>query len=172
MNEIASRNSAEYILPSSVVSKVDVSRLVREMERIDRDMSAASVRAKVSGSEQVTPVLSEALRDFLMINTIQLATAKDRAVLITQLRTLKDTVPVLHMTFAVEADRNSLMQLTEWLRTSIHPQAVIHVGLQPGLVAGVYLRTPNRVHDLSLRAMLASSRSQLKQELGALRGPR
>lgn len=172
MSELTTRTSAEYVLPPSLVSKVDVSRLVHEMERIDIEMTAASVRTRVGAGGQTPPVLSESLRDFLTINSIQLATAKDREVLIGQLRTLKDNVPILHMTFAVEADRHSLTQLVEWLRSSIHPQTVIEVGLQPALVAGVYLRTPNRVHDLSLRAMLAGSRGALKKELGALRGPR
>jgi F0F1-type ATP synthase delta subunit len=74
------------------------------------------------------------------------------------------------MTFAVTADPESLQQLALWLRTTINPQAVIAVGLQPSLVAGVYLRTPNHVHDLSLRAMLKNGRGLLVEELGALRG--
>jgi F0F1-type ATP synthase delta subunit len=74
------------------------------------------------------------------------------------------------MTFAVTADPESLQQLAQWARTTIDPHAVIAVGLQPGLVAGVYLRTPNHVHDFSLRAMLKSSRGKLVEELGALRG--
>jgi hypothetical protein len=60
--------------------------------------------------------------------------------------------------------------LAQWLRTSIHPQAVIAVGLQPALVAGVYLRTPNHVKDLSLRAKLESSRGLLLKEVEKLRG--
>jgi F0F1-type ATP synthase delta subunit len=74
------------------------------------------------------------------------------------------------MTFAVEADRESLMQLAQWVRETVHPQAVIAVGLQPGLIAGVYLRTPNHVHDLSLRAALDGGHEILVNDLEALRG--
>ena len=72
-------------------------------------------------------------------------------------------------TFASEADRESLGQLALWLRTSVHPQAVIDVGLQPGLVAGVYLRTANRVFDLSLKGALKQGRGILASDLEALR---
>jgi F0F1-type ATP synthase delta subunit len=52
----------------------------------------------------------------------------------------------------------------------VHKQAVIEVGLQPALIAGVYIRTPNHVQDLSLRAMLKGGRDILIKELEALRG--
>jgi F0F1-type ATP synthase delta subunit len=90
--------------------------------------------------------------------------------LIQHLRKLKDSVPIIHMTFATQADRDSLQQLAQWLRTEVHPQAVIGVGLQPALVAGVYVRTPNHIHDLTIRGKLESSRGVLVQELEALSG--
>ena len=73
------------------------------------------------------------------------------------------------MTFAVPADRESLRYIVQWVRTSVHPQALLQIGLQPALVAGVYLRTPNRVHDFSLRAALNGQHDALVKELGALR---
>jgi len=76
------------------------------------------------------------------------------------------------MTFAVEADAQSLQQIVQWLRSSVHPQAVLAVGIQPGLVAGVYMRTPNKVHDLSMRAALKKGRSIIAKELEALSGAR
>ncbi|HEU0266858.1 MAG TPA: hypothetical protein VFQ70_04485, partial [Candidatus Saccharimonadaceae bacterium] len=124
-------------------------------------------------SEGVTaaiPVLSQQLTDFLTQNELKLDDSKQRMTLIQELRLLKDKVPILHMTFAVPADPESLQQLAQWARTTIDPHAVIEVGLQPGLVAGVYLRTPNHVHDYSLRGLLAGKHDVLVNELGALRG--
>ena len=86
------------------------------------------------------------------------------------LRILKDKVPVLHMTFSVTADVESLQTLTQWVRNSVHPQAVIAVGLQPSLVAGVYLRTPNHIHDFSVRGALEGRHGLLIEELETLRG--
>ncbi|MET0980180.1 MAG: hypothetical protein ABWX90_02910 [Candidatus Saccharimonadales bacterium] len=170
MTESATKTYVDFVLPPSVVSKLDVSRLVDEMERVDNDLTAAAVRAKTGSQAPNELVLSDQLTAFLNQNGLKPASSHERTALIAQLRLLKDKVPVIHMTFAVEADRESLQQLTQWLRSSVHPQAVVAVGLQPALVAGVYLRTPNRVHDLSLRAMLDSNHEVLVKDLEALRG--
>lgn len=159
----------DFSLPASVVSRVDVSRLVAEAEHLDNAMTAATVRKKIGSDAATLPAMSQQLSEFLKMNDINLEESKLRSALIKQLRALKDKVPIIHMTFAVETDVESLQQLTAWLRQSIHPQAVIDVGLQPALVAGVYLRTPNHVHDLSLRGKLQGSRDILVKELEALR---
>lgn len=168
--ETKTKTYADFILPPSMVSKLDVSRMVSEVEQIDNQLTTDEVRAKAGGAGQVQPVLSETLEDFLRQNELTLQNSRQRTELIKQLRLLKDKIPTIHMTFAVTADRDSLQQLVAWLRQSIHPQAVIAVGLQPALVAGVYLRTPNHVHDLSLRGALAGSHDLLVKELGALHG--
>lgn len=172
MNEVEAKTYADFVLPSSVVSKIDVSRLVSEVERVDNELTSAAVRAKTGATDFAKPVLSEQLTEFFTVNKLTFGSSQQRSELIKQLRLLKDKVPVLHMTFAVVADRESLQQLARWLRASIHPQAVIEVGLQPALVAGVYLRTPNHVHDLSLRAMLDGCHGLLIEELEALGGAR
>lgn len=82
----------------------------------------------------------------------------------------KKTLPIVHITLAVEADREHLEQIVLWLRSHVHPQAVIEVGLQPALIAGAYVRTSNQVFDLSLRGALRDGRALLKREIGALRG--
>lgn len=164
------KSYADYTLPPSIVSKIDVSRLVSEFERLDNDLTSKAVRAKAGAPAQAAPILSEQLTDFLSQNQLQFETNHDRSELIKQLRLLKENVPVLSMTFAVVADRESLQQLAQWVRSTLHPQAVITAGLQPALVAGVYVRTPNHVHDLSVRGLLAAQHDNLVEQLGALRG--
>jgi len=163
----------EFVLPPSIVTKTDVSRLVTEIEKVDNQLTTAEVHAKVGASTEEEPLVSQRLADFLTQNQLTLSgntSGNDRSVLIKKLRQMKDNLPVIHMTFAVEADQESLAQLVQWLRTSIHPHAVIAVGLQPALIAGVYLRTPNHVHDLSLRAQLKGGHDLLIKELEAFRG--
>lgn len=169
MTETAVKTHADFVLPPSVVSKIDISRLVSEFEQVDNALTAIMVRTKAGVAAQQQPVLSDTLTEFLVQNKFKLQSSQDRSDLIKQLRLLKDSVPVIHMTFAVPSDPESLQQLTLWLRTSIHPQAVIAAGYQPALIAGVYLRTPNQVHDLSLRALLTGSRDVLVKELETLR---
>lgn len=167
-NEVKTHDN--FILPINVVTKIDISRLVSEVERVDNAMTAAAVRAKKGAEQQTLPVLSEQLDEFLRQNSLKLDVSSERSVIIKELRLLKDKAPVLHMTFAVTADTDSLQKLTQWVRESIHPQAVIAVGLQPALVAGVYLRTPNHVHDFSMRGALEGRHGLLVEELEALRG--
>ncbi|RYF28770.1 MAG: hypothetical protein EOO17_04195 [Chloroflexi bacterium] len=169
MIDEAAKTYADFVIPASVVNKVDVSRLVAEVERIDSELNAADVRVKTGGEPVQKPILSEQLADFIASNELVVNDARDRSELIRQLRLLKDKAPAVHMTFAVPADRESLRYIVQWVRESVHPQALLQIGLQPSLVAGVYLRTPNRVHDFSLRAALNGQHDALVKELGALR---
>jgi hypothetical protein len=170
MTEQVVKTHADFLLPPTVVSRVDVSRLVEELEYVDNELTSAAVHAKIGDTQRMEPTVSEQLANFLELNELSLSDSHQRSVLVAELRRLKDTVPIVHMTFAVEADRESLGQLVQWLRASVHPQAVIAVGLQPALIAGVYLRTSNQIHDLSLRTKLKGSRSVLMKELEAVRG--
>lgn len=163
-------NGSGFSLPLSIVSKADVARLVVEAERIDNERMASAVREKVGSPMQSEMTMSQQLADFLSQNQLGADTGLQWGELIKQLRVLKENAPVIHMTFAVPADRESLQQLVGWLRSSVHPQAVVSVGLQPALVAGVSIRTTNRVHDLSMRSALKKSHGLLVKELGALRG--
>lgn len=159
-----------FVLPPSVISKIDVSRLLVELEQVDLEQTEAAARQKAGAPGRVEMVLSRSLAEFLEQNNQKIEDSQARAQLIKELRAFKEHVPIIHMTFAVPADRGSLQQLVQWVRTSLHPQAVIEVGLQPTLVAGVSIRTPNHVHDLSMRAMLKKNHGLLVKELGALRG--
>ena len=163
-------NGAGLTLPPSVVSKADVARLVVEVEQIDAQQTADAVRGKVGAAVHSETGMSQQLADFLTQNKLALGGGPERSELIKQLRQIKESVPVIHMTFAVPADRESLQQLVAWLRTSVHPQAVISIGLQPNLVAGVSIRTTNHVHDFSMRSALKKNHGLLVKELGALRG--
>lgn len=158
-------------LPSNVVTKIDLSRMVSEAERVDNDMTSSSVRADAGAQSADVPAMSPQLSDFLVLNELSMSqNGQERTELIKQLRLLKDKAPIFHMTFAVPADGESLQHLAFWTRSEVHPQTIIEVGLQPALVAGVYLRTPNHVHDLSVRGLLAARHDVLVQELEGLRG--
>jgi hypothetical protein len=170
MSDQAEKTYKDFKLPPNIVSKVDVAHLANELERVDNEMTAGSVREKIGQDNEVSVTYSDQLKDFLNWNEMNLDDSHGRSELITQLRQLKDHVKEIHMTFAVTTDPESMQEITKWVRESVDPQAVISVGLQPALVAGVYVRTPNKVHDLSLRAMVEGSRSKLIEELGALRG--
>jgi hypothetical protein len=161
---------ADFVLPASIVTRIDISHLVKEVEWVDNELTSYNVRSKAGAHQKDKPAFTAQLSEFLEKNSLDLDDGRERTALIKQLRLLKDKAPMIHMTFAAQADGESLKKLVAWLRESIHPQAIIEVGLQPALIGGVYVRTPNHVHDLSLRGKLKSGHELLVNELEAVRG--
>jgi hypothetical protein len=160
-----SDSSASYVLPAAVVRKADLARLVREIESLDGELEAQKVRARGQEVSYHLPNMSQGLNDFLEQNKLDITDDQGRMELVEHLRKLKDLAPVIHMTFATEADPESLQQIVTYIRTELHPHALLSVGLQPSLVAGAYIRTPNHVHDFSIRARLSEKRNVIAQEL-------
>jgi len=164
MSQVAA--APTFVFPPALVTRADLARLVREVEAVDNEFEAQKARNHATGQAGYrTPTMSRSLADFLDINKLDIMQDQGRMLLKEQLRALKDKAPVIHMTFAVEADPMSLAQLVTYLRTEIHPQTLLSVGLQPSLVGGAYMRTPNHVHDFSMRELLASKRSVITQSL-------
>jgi F0F1-type ATP synthase delta subunit len=172
MTDLTSEANDQLQLPPSIISRLDLSHIVTEVEQLDNYVTAATVHAKAGVATTTQPNLSPQLIDFLKLNRLQIGDNTQRSRLITLLRKMKNQALVLHMTFATEADQASLQQLATWARRTVHPQAVIAVGLQPSLIGGVYIRTPNHVHDLSVRAQLSGQHERLVKEVEALSGGR
>lgn len=158
----------EYLLPPALIGRADVARLEREVEAIDNDFETQKVRDHRDEEHYAIPNMSRGLTDFLTTNKVNITDAKERTSLKERLRVLKDKAPVVHVTFAVDADAEFLQELVNWMRTEIHPQSLLSVGLQPSLVGGMYMRTPNHVHDFSLREVLAEKRDILAGDLAKL----
>lgn len=170
MSKADVKDYSEFMLPAAIVSKVDVSRVVHEFEALDNSLTSSSVRRKAGTVDEGAPAVSPQLAAFLDQNPVNLENSNERSTYIKQLRLLKDNVRVMNMTFAVVADPESLQQLSAWLRESIHPQTVIEAHLQPGLVAGAYVRSQNQVFDFSVRNAMKAKRGELKKQLEMLRG--
>jgi F0F1-type ATP synthase delta subunit len=167
----ASQSAEQYVLPPSLIGRVDVARLLREVEAVDSELESQKVRAQEADKKPAyhLPSISQALNDFVELNALELTKEKERDVIKKQLQHLKDKAPVMHLTFpAAVDDPESLGRLVAWVRDNIHAQALVSIGLQPSLVGGVYIRTPNKVFDFSLKSVLAGKRDIIVKELGAL----
>lgn len=166
MSEVAA--PAQFVFPPALIGRADLARLLRELENLDNDLESQRARNRDKAEGYHMPNMSRALSDFIETNKIDMTNDHARMILTTQLRKLKDHAPVIHMTFASEADPESLQQLVTWIRGELHPQALLSVGLQPSLIGGVYVRTPNHVHDFSIRAHMKDSRKLIVEALDAL----
>jgi len=165
-------NESEFRLPSTLIGKAHLAQLIRELEGVENDLEAQKAanlgKAGTAAVDLHVPTMSKALAECIELNQTDIVDAQQRMKFKKTLNTIKNKAPVMHFTFASDPDGESLQKLVDWVRQEIHPRALISVGLQPSLVGGVYLRTPNHVHDFSLRALLHNKRDIIVQELEAL----
>lgn len=154
----------ELKLPPALIGRAHLSQLVRELENVENDFERQKAHGKTK-SELKMPTMSRALTDCVELNAIDMSSGQARAQFKASLGGMKEKAPTMHFTFATEPDGESLQRLTDWIRQEIHPQALVSVGLQPALVGGAYLRTPNHVHDFSLRRMLHDKRGLITEAM-------
>ena len=163
-------NPLDFSMPASLATLSDLQRLISEIERVDSRLGDMKIHQQIGHPVGNDLIFSKQLVEFLELNNIDINDAGIRGQLLIGVRQLKNTVPVVHVTFAAAAEHEELAKFVDWVRQSVHPQAVLTVGLQPDLIGGAYVRTTNKVFDMSIRTQLASGRQIIKQDLEALSG--
>lgn len=148
-------------LTSSIVSKVDLSRMHRELLALDDYLLQASIRTP--GTPMSLPKTSRTLDDMARLNKLNLLDEKTRVTLKNFLELVKDKAPEMHMSFAAEPTAVFVQKLIIWLRANIHQQALLSIGLQPTIAVGSIVRTPNHYFDFSLRKHLDESKVALAE---------
>jgi F0F1-type ATP synthase delta subunit len=151
------------ILPLTVITAVDLGRLSRELEALEDFTLQSAVRE--AGKQPSLPRTSRGLEEMASQADFNLLKEEDRKKLKNQIDELKKTAPVLHFSFAADPAPAFLTKLITWLRTEIHPAALISIGLQPGIAAGCVVRTRNKYFDFSLRKHLSEQSKLLSQAL-------
>jgi F0F1-type ATP synthase delta subunit len=153
-------------LPTQVVGPADVSRLLREITDVEDFLHQAALRKAGASTAQV-PHLSRLLGEFAESNQLNMLKVEDRASAGEFLRAIKLAAPIIHISFARDPSATFIGKLVTWLRANIHPQLLLHIGLQPGLAAGCTVRTQNKYFDFSLRRRFTEQRQLLIDKLGA-----
>lgn len=139
-------------IPLSLAGRVDINRLLREIGQLDEFFLNASARK--SGMPNTPPRITRLLGGLAQDNRLNLLQEKDRQFIKAELQRMLKEAPNLHISFAAEPSPRALERILSWLRENIHPETMVVVGLQPGIAAGMVLRTPNRIFDLSMQAHL------------------
>lgn len=150
-------------LPVGVVSRVDVGRLLRELEVLENFLKAAEVREP--GTTLKLPKTSKLLEEMLEINQLNALHETDRSHLSSFLKNTRMKAPTIHISFSADPSAMVTKRLVTWLRQNIHPQLLLQVGLQPTIGAGAVIRTTNKYFDLSLRERLSKNKHILIQKL-------
>jgi F0F1-type ATP synthase delta subunit len=150
-------------LPAPVVSSVDVARLSRELEAFEAYIEQA--RARKPEAKQTPPRTSRLLDELVGTNGLNLLQATDRAKLAAFLKAL-ESAPNVHISFASDPSAAFTEKIVSWFRINIHPNMLVHVGLQPNIAAGCIVRTNNKVFDFSLRQNFAEKQQMLIDAIG------
>ena len=111
------------------------------------------------------PRTSRILEALAANNGLNLLTATHRHHLQQFLEEVSSKAPVIHISFAADPSATFTAKIVAWLRTNIHPYALLQLGLQPTIAAGCVVRTPNKQFDFSLRNRFHEKRAILLEGL-------
>lgn len=150
-------------LPISIVTKVDVGRLLREVSAIDDFLEQAAIRQP--GTALKLPKTTRIIDEFVTANKVNLLTEAERKALIQFLTAIREKAPEIHMSFSTEPSAAFIQKLIDYLRQNIHPHILLQVGLQPTIGAGFMMRTTNKYYDFSLRTTLRAKHQILIDNL-------
>lgn len=156
----------QITLPERLVSSVDLSRTIRELEALDESMRQAALRKP--GEPTKLSRSSVTLEELARENGVQLTDATQREQLIGLLHGFMDHAPRIHMSVAAEPSAAFSHRVTIWLRQNIHPLTLLEIGLQPTLAAGCIIRTNNKLFDMSLRHRFKDNRGILYEKISAI----
>lgn len=150
-------------LPTIVFGPVEIHRLQRELETLEDFVEQHTIRQP--GKQAALPKTSRSLEALAGNNNLNLLMPSDRKQLNQFLRSVATKAPVIHMSFAADPSATFTAKIVAWLRTNVHPYALLQLGLQPTIAAGCILRTPNKVFDFSLRSRFTDQRALLIESL-------
>lgn len=163
-------DSAGLKLPVGVVGAGDLRRLSRQLKQLEETLE--QIRLRTNAPVAKLPRATRSLEEFASTNRLNLLLPADRQKMAAFIEATLRSAPVLHMSFAAEASRAFTTEVVLWLRSNIHPNVLLEIGLEPAIAAGCILRTPNRQYDFSLRSRFeAQSKSLVEKLHGAAAGP-
>ncbi len=148
-----------FTLPTIASGPVEVRRLQRELEALEEYMAQAHIRDQ--GKQVPLPKVSRILDALATNNMMNLLLGPDREKLVNFLRDVEHKAPILHISFATDPSSAFTSKVVTWLRTNIHPYALLQLGLQPNIAAGCIVRTNSKVFDFSLRDRFRRQRQLL-----------
>lgn len=153
------------VIPGSVVSRADISRLIREVEAYSEAAYQAELRhAAAPSTSYASPGFQELERD----NKEVFASAAARKALIEALRDFQQSAAQVHVSFASQPSVKAVQQIVAWFRRNTQPNIVVQVGVDPSIIGGCVVRTTNKVFTFSMADALRSSIKVLEKEVAAL----
>jgi F0F1-type ATP synthase delta subunit len=156
-------------LPPSILGINEVNQALREIDLIeDQAMQHRIYRAEIHNSTAGVLSVSNSLNELAINNGLDLDDGVMRSKLKGILSDIKQHAPVIHMGLAREITNAELIPIIDWMRSNLHPDTLLNVGLQPDIIGGCTIRTPNRYYDFSLKKHFETARVSLLTKIKAL----
>lgn len=149
--------SDRFVLPVSIISPTDIARLKREIEAVDSFFQQSKIR-EGGAQQEAMPRLSKLMDQLAVENKLNILQDEHRAYVFKSLDILQASAPVMHISFSVDPPGSYVQKIVYWLRSNVHAQVLVTVGLQPNIGAGCIVRTTNRIFDFSLREYFNAKR--------------
>ena len=83
--------------------------------------------------------------------------------IINYLQTILENPLELKVTFAQDPDEVLILELTEWVRDNLGHNILLRTDVDPMLIGGVVIRSPQRIYDLSWNKKLGEQRDLLEK---------
>ncbi|OJU87990.1 hypothetical protein BGO17_03315 [Candidatus Saccharibacteria bacterium 49-20] len=155
----------KLVLPSSVQTRSDVARLVKEIVEYEELARQAGLRGvRVPGPNH----LSVPLRATAEVFRVALDDPMARRKFSDRLKYLHKAAPVVQISFAVQPPMHVVDSVLSWFRTNGHPATLVRVSVDPSVVVGCRIRTTNKSFDFSFARLLDEAQKTLAQEVSAL----
>ena len=162
-------SSSHYTLPVSLVSKADLMHLIQEIGSLDDQCSQQEAQQRAQGSRtQVNVPISGRLRQITDDLDLNIATRSGRLNAKETIAGYLKEAPLFHISFASEPPVEQLQRVVEWLRQNIHGLAVVRTVIQPAIIAGCIVRSPNKVFDFTVREAFSAAAPKLLKEVRSL----
>lgn len=145
--------------PLSVITRLDTSRAMRELEDFESAMSEAHVKG------HHVPALTPLLKDIAEENHVDIHKKDTRILVRHMLEEMRTSAPVVHISFSVEPDDKVVKHIAKWFREETLPNVVVQFGIQPSIGVGCVVRTTNKFFDFSLRKHLNEKSNLFREKI-------
>jgi F0F1-type ATP synthase delta subunit len=142
-----------YKLPSSIYTTSQLRQLQRELQQLTTLRSAKNVS------------LSNLMQDFAIANGIKKFDTVVAKKLLSYVDLAITSAPEISISLASMPNDEERGELVRWLRNAFGPQLMLHIIVQPTILAGCVLRTNKQVYDWSLQHALEANVDKLTQKV-------
>jgi F0F1-type ATP synthase delta subunit len=154
-------------LPDAILGIVELNRALHELDLFNDQITQQVIRYHDKTDVSI-PIMGYSLNALISLNNLDIKDSQVRSELKYFLEDIKMHAPVIYLGFAQEVMSDELESIIRWMRSELHPNILVHVGLQPEIIGGCTIRTVNHYYDFSLRQYFNNTRSMLLTGIKAL----